>query len=294
MIGPAHLGAIAAATPRAVPPGGGHAYWRIYFPNTVSPNYISIAEIEMYSSVDGSDICSGGTASASSSNGPDVAANAFDNDNGTNWGSTAWTTPYWIRYDFASPVNVVQFKLVAASTNYPSPCKLQWSDDGSDWTDASDVMEVRAWRGSNAEQKFFAGGTKSYWRLYVSDNQSGGYTNIAELELRGSVGGADLTSPGGPAKIDSAYFGASSDLEVFDNDTGTFWESGGTTPHWVWYAFGKDVDIAQISIKTGPTAGESPKDFKLQFSGDGSTWTDALTVTGETGWTGGEVRLFNV
>ncbi len=37
-----------------------------------------------------------------------------------------------------------------------------------------------------------------------------------------------------------------------------------------------------------------PKDFKLQGSNNGASWTDLDVVTGETGWTANELRAYNV
>jgi len=294
MIGAAHLGVIAGATPRASG-GGGYSFWRIYFPNTGAA-YLGLQEVEMYSTAGGANVCSGGTASASSTSPGSSPGNAFDGDSGTTWGSNT-TTDQWIQYEFGSPKNIVQFKLVSASINFPTECKLQYSADGSAWTDATGLMQPRSWKPATAgqEQTFLVASTKSYWRLYVTANQSGNYTNISELEFRGSVGGADLTVPNGPGKFDSAYAGASTDRQAFDDDTATYWESGGgAPPHWLWYAFGEDVDIGEVSIRTGPYANESPADFKVQYSGDGTAWTDALTVTGETGWAAGETRTFAI
>lgn len=292
MIGAAYLGAVAAAS--RVAASSGHKHWRIYFPNE-GLQYVRLASVEMYGTVDGANLCTVGTPTASSSEVNHTADHAFDGNLSTYWTGSVGSdqAPHWIAYEFASGVEIVQFKLVAHSLNYPSTCKLQWSDDGATWTDASDLFQPCVFRGTNKAQTYLAGGTSSYWRLYVTAASPGSTFRIADMQIRSAVGGADLTQPNGPARVSGALSNASSDLEVFDNDTATRWTSPNANPHWVWYAFGKDIDIAQIAI-TVSSDGAGPKDFKLQKSGDGSTWVDALTVTGQVGWGAFETRLFNV
>ena len=58
----------------------------------------------------GSNICTGGTPLSGSHFGSDVAANAFDGNINTFWGSTAY--PDWLGYDFGlgNAVTVVEIK----------------------------------------------------------------------------------------------------------------------------------------------------------------------------------------
>jgi len=53
-------------------------------------------------------------------------------------------------------------------------------------------------------------------------------------------------------------------------------------------------DIAAVAIKASSLwYTRSPKDFKVQKSSDGSSWTDVLTRTNEPAWTAGEQRVFS-
>lgn len=291
MIGAAHLGILAGATPRAGG-GAGHRHWRLYFPNAGN-QYLAFSEVEMYSAIGGPNRCGSGTVSASSVYGANAAANAFDGNTGTLWSTNVFSGAHWLAYDFGTPVDVVQFKLRNAPTNYQSPVTLQYSDDGSSWTDATPLLQPGR-QVDSGSQTYLVGGVKTYWRIYVSANQSSGYTNISELEFRESVGGADVSSPGQPGRVDSAYAGTTNESHMVDNNTGNYWESANGVPHWVWYAFGREVELAELSLRTGPYAGESPKDFLIQYSGDGTNWTTAKTVTGSTGWSAWETRTFAI
>lgn len=88
---------------------------------------------------------------------------------------------------------------------------------------------------------------------------------------------------------DSAY-------KVFDYDVGTYYRKYGTTEFIAWKYF-DPVEILEFKIQASPANGqenEAPKDFTLEYSDDGQSWTPAATVTGETGWSVSEIRSFSV
>lgn len=58
-------------------------------------------------------------------------------------------------------------------------------------------------------------------------------------------------------------------------------------------------EVKVLQLRNSPqgsstTNSASPRDFQLQWSDNGTSWTNALTVTGQTGWSGGDVRTFAV
>lgn len=139
-----------------------------------------------------------------------------------------------------------------------------------------------------------------YWRLKFNDGSPQGsinnglYVNIATLELRATVGGADQCT-GGTATASSQYSGQSPSL-AFDGNTGTYWESSSApdAPKFLKYAFASAVSVAQYKIRTGPFSGEHPRHWDLQWSDDNSTWNDAHTIRDEADWTAGEERLYAI
>jgi len=54
--------------------------------------------------------------------------------------------------------------------------------------------------------------------------------------------------------------------------------------------------VTSVLFKTGSSTPntESPSGFRLEYSDDGTNWTVALTVTGQTGWAANEERTFAV
>ena len=143
------------------------------------------------------------------------------------------------------------------------------------------------------------GDTHSYWRFHISAAASGAYASVAGIEFRASPGGADQCF-GGTALADSYYSAGYEPAKAFDHDNATVWASASTFPHWIGYQFPAPVSVAEAAIIATPYAyGDSPrlecpKDFTIEWSDDGTAWTVAQTVTGQTGWGYNEERAFMV
>lgn len=64
------------------------------------------------------------------------------------------------------------------------------------------------------------------------------------------------------------------------------WCATGSEPHWLQVDLGQVYEAEEFVIKHAEMGGErasyNTKDFKIQLSNDGSTWQDAVTVTGNT------------
>jgi hypothetical protein len=138
-----------------------------------------------------------------------------------------------------------------------------------------------------------------YWRLYITAAQSSAETDLAEFYLCTTVGGASVAT-GGTASADTTFSGTYVPANAFDGNNTTSWASASTAmPHWLQYDFGAGnaKDIVQWGIQSIFTSGYSqytPKDFSLQYSDDGTTWTALDTIVGAVGWTGTESRMFTV
>lgn len=122
-----------------------------------------------------------------------------------------------------------------------------------------------------------------HWRLYIT--ATGGdpnYTQIAELELRAAIGGADQTGAGTASAL-TALSGFEASKAV-DNTTSSKWSTtvGNVTPTWIAYDFGagNDVDIVEVAVACAGTAFDArgPRVFDVEWSDDGSTWTTAWSV----------------
>ena len=143
-----------------------------------------------------------------------------------------------------------------------------------------------------------------YWRIYVdANNGNATRTYIAEIQMMDARGGNDITHPPVGVGSNVSSGGSGSDVanpqQAFDNGTssGDEWIRSATGGCWISYDFGSAKDIIQVKLSAsgsslGFDATRYPKDFKIEYSDNGSTWTTAATYTGETGWTVGQTRKY--
>ena len=135
-----------------------------------------------------------------------------------------------------------------------------------------------------------------YWRVYITESNSGpdNFIRLYEVELRGSVGGADQCN-GGTA---SASHNTSTAYKLFNNnEAGDYWINGGpSAPCWFQYDFGygNAVSVAELRILNGSSNTQSPKAFSLQWSDDGSNFITTSSWLNITGWIGGVEKLFAI
>lgn len=141
-----------------------------------------------------------------------------------------------------------------------------------------------------------------YWRLHCTRNGGNLYVALTELTLATSIGGASVAT-GGTASSYSNYSGWTPDLAFNGSTAEPGWHSGTgdfpTTPQWLQYDFGagNDVDIVEFGITSRSNASDAatqtPQDFLLQYSDNGSDFTTLFAVAGEGGWTATETRKYS-
>lgn len=141
-----------------------------------------------------------------------------------------------------------------------------------------------------------------YWRIFILNNN--GDTNfiaLNEIELRGSVGGADLTSTTTPVAASTLYNGTYDPKYTVDDflSTTPLWLSSpsATLNQWLRYDLGTPQVVMQVAVcfndPGGP--GRSPKDLRIEGSNDGTTFTTVKAFPGNTSWTTGSVfKLFDL
>jgi hypothetical protein len=149
-----------------------------------------------------------------------------------------------------------------------------------------------------------SGGTPhAAWRVFIDANNGGLYCGFTELEMMTSIGGSTVTADDGRIFGSSFVNSDNATFKAFDGDvTSTGWLSAAASSNeYLGFEFSKfgapPVAIVQIAIYgSWNHAPGSPRDFRLQWSDDMTAWTDALVVTGETGWDDSppERRVFNV
>ena len=283
----------------SMPSWAQHRYWRVYIDADAGDHYVIATEIELRSSVGGSNLATGGTASASSAYGGDVAANAFDGNLSTYWMASGAAMPQWIEYDLGagSPASIVEIKWGTLSGYYlrtPSTFDVQYSDNDATWTTA---WSVYGYMWSDAQNQVFtnppSAGSHRYWSVYVSVTSSGSAAACAELEFHSTAGGGNIITGGTPtaSTVNNGYVAAN----CFDGNPATFWNSGGQPPQWVGYDFGSGNSVSVEEIKWTSRADYAlynPLSFAMQFSDDGTNWSAAWSQTGISGWTNGSSQTF--
>jgi hypothetical protein len=267
-------------------------YWSINISAKVGAE-AGVSELE-FAQLGGTKIA-GGTASATSTTGGFPASNAIDGSTSTAWVAGSGSLPQRLSVDFGSAVdvNVVRVKGRSSSV-YPTTFTVDYSSDGSTWT--------TAWTVTGADDSTYTdtplpypnptatGGLKPLWRINVTATESGTLA-VNEVEMRGSVSGADLTGSGRPWCQTVGF--SLPVTNAFDNNTTTTYHAAGASGV-IGYEFTDSVSVVELYIypRSG-TPAQAPKDFTLQYSADGVTWTTALSPAAQTGWTAAVPRTFS-
>lgn len=150
-------------------------------------------------------------------------------------------------------------------------------------------------------------GARQYWRIYITANNGGATTTVVmELQFREAIGGASLCT-GGSAFASSVFAGGYVAGLAFDGNTTTTaapdcWASasGLAPPHSLGYALPAAKRVTEIAVwqrKLAGFAAYAVKDFVVQSSSDSTTgldgtWVNEWSVTGQTAWADGELRVF--
>lgn len=278
-----------------------HTYWRIYITQTLTAgSYVALQEVQMFDA-SGTLLSTGGTATASSyfSSDPTYApSKAFDNTDTTFWHSNVQpaTTPQWLQYQLASAGDVAVVFISPRGGSFitqqsPTNFKIQYSDDGSSWTDAATYTGVTwstAWFYTSFPVPTPAAGAYTNWRVYILSTQNGQPPSGAEFQLRETAGGSNLASSTTWHTSWTDSFGAGNEgYRIFDGNASTMWAAQNTPPgNQVGNALQKAAAIVEVvwTARNDSSYAQSPSSFKLQASNDGTTWTDIATITPAT-WT---------
>jgi hypothetical protein len=136
-----------------------------------------------------------------------------------------------------------------------------------------------------------------YWRIYILNDNGGSNVCIGDMQLRATVGGADQAYGSGGTASASTALGGYPASAAFDNNPSNWWVSNAqVNGAWLEYQFPSAVSVAEYTVSSrndGPTyQSNSPLTWYLQYSDDGTTWTNADYQTGQTSWGSGDVRTF--
>lgn len=138
-------------------------------------------------------------------------------------------------------------------------------------------------------------GAHAYWRLVSWRGGNPDYWSVGEIELRDSDGGADLASGGSPLYSQQrSGFEAS---KAFDNNLSTAWSPAmnPSVPTYIGYHLSSAAAIVQVAMTARDNFTEQMvRDFVVEYSDDGSTWTAAWAGYDQGGaYTASEERIFS-
>lgn len=121
-----------------------------------------------------------------------------------------------------------------------------------------------------------------YWRVYIEKVAGNSQAAAYEIQLRETVGGADVTGSG-TASADTVS-GVAVAAQAFDDNTSTAWVSVAATnvPHWIAYDFGtgNEKEIIEVTWHSYTSSTRSPLTGRLEYSDDGTTWTTKFGFSG--------------
>jgi hypothetical protein len=281
-----------------------HRYWRFNITATVGSQPAGIAEVSMASSPGGANLLGSGTPSASSIySGSYPASNACDGNPTTFW-SAATITSWW-QYDFGAgnAYDIREFKITARNdTNQCSQSgwTLQWSDNGSAWSDACYYIQP-TWTAGQTQT--FAvpqpGAAHRIWRFNIASTQNNFAACMAEVTMATSPGGANVLGSGTPS-ASSIYSGSYAAAYACDGNPATFWSAVGPTGFGAWWQYdfgaGNSFNIQQVTIqiRNDNAEGSSPANWTLQASDDGIGFVDISSFTAATWTTNGQIQTFTL
>jgi hypothetical protein len=140
--------------------------------------------------------------------------------------------------------------------------------------------------------------TFRYWRWRITEASTAGdlVSTISEIQVST---GADIAAPsGGTASASVEAFGSAA-ASAFDGNEATWWgtnvsANGGT--QFIQYDFGEGnevwINAYTFKARSGGEATQAPLGWVMEYSSDGSSWTAADTVTGESTFSSGETRMY--
>lgn len=234
------------------------------------------------------DIALNRTASANSYNLPSEAPlYANDGSLGTKWASTT-ASPHWLKIDLGQPYHLKRWVVKHAGASGESAIyntrdfKLQVSNDGTNFTDVDAVIGNSS---NSTDRNINAHGR--YLRLYITQGTQIGYDGYARIYEFETYGTPSANAALGKTATANAYnLPSEAPSYAVDGSAGTKWASVAASPNWIKIDLGYQTNISRWVVKHAGVNGESAsfntKDFKLQVSNDGSTFTDTDTVTGNT------------
>ncbi|MFI7036805.1 discoidin domain-containing protein [Microbispora rosea] len=223
----------------------------------------------------------GKTATASSAeNAGTPASAAVDGDAGTRW-SSAFGDPQWLQVDLGTTATLSQV-ILSWEAAYATAFKIQVSDNATTWTDLYSTTT-----GTGGTQTLNVTGSGRYVRVYGTARATGYGYSLWEFQVYSTTGtSSGCTGPNAAlnrtATASSTENAGTPASAAVDGDAGTRWSSAAADPQWLQVDLGSATTICKV-VLTWEAAYATA--FKIQVSGNATTWTDLYSTTTGTGGT---------
>ncbi|MCH8617171.1 discoidin domain-containing protein [Sphingomonas sp. SM33] len=281
-----------------------HRYWKLTISavNGDANGYCAIAALLAAESKGGPDCLQGITVTVSSTAFSSPGTNVNDGSRSTFWHSNSTPTPHTVVFDFGATAgnwkDLLELRIVNRNTQNataPKNFTWAWSDDDSSYTPVITQTNQTTWSPPLANVYWATGCPEGtgylFHRMTITQSATAGsQLSATEMELRETAGGADYTSS--TAMTIFATAGNVSAANLFDNNTGTAWTASAVAPQAITIELPQAKACAQMTLRAAGTVGQTPSDFTIDGSKDRSSWTNEITVTGQTGWSSGETKTF--
>lgn len=267
----------------------GHLYWRFAPQSMNSDTYVGWTDIKMYDANNVQITTTGQTYTegGAGSQGAHGASAPFDaSGNSTYWLRSG--APSYVQIQFSVPQAPVKFDFTCEDvTRAVIDFKIQWSDNGSTFTDYLTVWEPShdVTNSVRTHPQDFTGGKVKALGFEVIETQGGITAAMDEAEFHATVGGSDIATGGAAWNLGTGTGGTGTlPSGLWDNSTGTAQITHSNLPTSIYYAFPDTIAVpAEFTLKNYNTTGNSWQDFKLFSMVDVShTKTYLKTVTGES------------
>jgi hypothetical protein len=236
-------------------------------------------------------------------------------DNSTNYWIGTGGGVDWLQLDLGIGASAtlssytIQVNVVPEPNRAPKNFTMKGSNDGTTWTTVDTQTNQTSWT-SGEIRTFTLGATSAAYRYFrldiTANNGDATYTQVAELHLIGTQITAqasdfaphDLTSNSSHSPIVTSATSFFSTLDAYHAFDGNLDGSHR------WLGQGSGVDSLTINFGSGNTftllgywialntsisePNRAPKNWTIEGSNNGSSWTTIDTVTNETAWTSAE------
>ncbi|MGI5445931.1 discoidin domain-containing protein [Streptomyces sp. CA-243310] len=225
----------------------------------------------------GPSIAAGRPATASSTNGSYIAANATDGNQSTYWESAGGTFPQWVQTDLGATTRVDQvvLKLPAAWESRSQTLSVQGSADGTAFATLVNSATYTFGQGGGNTVTITLPATQTrFVRIAITANSGRPAAQLSELEVRAP----------GESSVNLALgktLTASSNTQVYvpananDGNTASYWESvNDAMPQWIKADLGASVRVDRVVLRLPENWGARTQTLKIQGSVNGSDYTD--------------------